>query len=411
MDSTDATAAAVAYLQTPNAVRERAHHLLGLAERNALEHFAYRADRLPSTIDYVLETIRLRYPTLAIPFHSRWRHFAAGGRDRWMELSRELGACNPSERARVRFDLAATSVLLDAGAGGRWRYHEAGGATYGRSEGLAVASFHLFRSGAFSSDPRYPWRADSAALTGLDLAKLANGLQVSRENPLPGLEGRLVLLKRTGDALAARPAMFGTDGRFGNLFDHLVSQASRGAVPAQAVLRSVIEGLRDIWPGRLALGGVSLGDVWRHKAACGDGASDGYVPFHKLSQWLAYSLIEPLEEAGLRVDAIGALTGLAEYRNGGLVIDSGLIEPRDPSLLSRSVQVDAEPVVEWRALTVALLDRIADGLRARLGMSADELPLAKILEGGTWAAGRRLAGARRPDGAPPFHIESDGTLF
>ena len=411
MDSTDAAPAAAAYLLTPNAVRERAHHLLGLADQDALEHFAYRADRLPSTIEYVLQTIRLRYPTLAIPFHSRWRHFAAGGRDRWVELSRELGDCDPAERARVRFDLAATSVLLDAGAGSRWRYREAGGATYERSEGLAVASFHLFRSGAFSSNPRYPWRADSAALIGLDLAKLAGGLQVSRENPLPGLDGRLALLKRTGKAIAARPALFGTDGRFGNLFDHLVSQSRRGAVSASAVLRSIIEGLGDIWPGRLALGRVTLGDVWRHKAARGDGPSDGYVPFHKLSQWLAYSLIEPLEEAGVRVDEIGALTGLAEYRNGGLIIDSGLVEPRDPGLLSRSIQVDAEPVVEWRALTVALLDRIADGLRARLDMSAQDLPLAKVLEGGTWAAGRRLAAERRPDGAPPLRIESDGTIF
>jgi len=139
--------------------------------------------------------------------------------------------------------------------------------------------------------------------------------------------------------------------------------------------------------------------------------TDGYVPFHKLSQWLAYSLIEPLEEAGFRVDHVDALTGLAEYRNGGLMIDSGLLEPLDPGLLSRALPVDAEPVVEWRALTVALLDRIADGVRARLGLSPEALPLAKVLEGGTWAAGRRLAEARRAGGAPPLHIESDGTVF
>ena len=95
----------------------------------------------------------------------------------------------------------------------------------------------------------------------------------------------------------------------------------------------------------------------------------------------------------------------------GLMIDTGLLEPRDSRLFSRSIPVDAEPVVEWRALTVALLDHIADGLRARLDLSAEELPLAKVLEGGTWAAGRRLAEARRADGAPPFRVESDGTVF
>ena len=410
MESTDATAA-LRYLRTADAVRERAHGLLRLAERDALEHFAYRADRLRDAIDYVLDTIRARYPSAPIPFHSRWRHFAAGGKDRWVGLSRDLGVRDPAERARVRFDLAATSVLLDAGAGSQWRYREAGGATYGRSEGLAVASFHLFRTGAFSSDPRRPWRADAGALTKLSLDRLSDGLQVSHENPVPGLEGRLALLKRTGEALAARPALFGSDARFGNLFDHLASKANYGAISAREILNALIDGVGDIWPGRLVLAGVALGDVWRHKAARGDGASDGYMPFHKLSQWLAYSLIEPLEEAGVRVEEIDALAGLAEYRNGGLMIDSGVLEPRDPGLLARSIPIDAEPVVEWRALTVALLDRIADGLRARMGMSAEDLPLAKVLEGGTWAAGRRLAEARRADGAPPLRIESDGTVF
>lgn len=410
MESTDARAA-VAYLRTADAVRERAHGLLKLAERDALPHFIYRADRLPQAIDYILETVRARYPDLRIPFHSRWRHFTAGGRDRWMEMSRDLASRDPAERARVRFDLAATSVLLDAGAGTRWQFREPGGAAYARSEGLAVASFHLFRSGAFSSDPQHRWRADAVALTALGLASLADGLQVSRENPMPGLEGRLALLKRTGEALVARSDLFGRDARFGNLFDHLASGTQHGAISARDILSALIEGLGTIWPGRQVLAGTPLGDVWRHRAARGEGASDGYVPFHKLSQWLAYSLIEPLEEAGIEVVEIDALTGLAEYRNGGLMIDGGLIEPRDPGLLSRSVPVDAEPVVEWRALTVALLDRIADGLRARLSMSAEELPLAKVLEGGTWAAGRRLAEAHRADGAPPFRVESDGTVF
>jgi hypothetical protein len=68
-------------------------------------------------------------------------------------------------------------------------------------------------------------------------------------------------------------------------------------------------------------------------------------------------------------------------------------------------------VIEWRALTVALLDRLADPVRSRLGRSAEAFPLARILEGGTWWAGRRLAAEKRPDGGPPFNIQSDGTVF
>ncbi|MFL6664856.1 MAG: DUF1688 family protein, partial [Rhizobacter sp.] len=68
-------------------------------------------------------------------------------------------------------------------------------------------------------------------------------------------------------------------------------------------------------------------------------------------------------------------------------------------------------VVEWRALTVALIDELAPLVRQSLGRSADELPLARILEGGTWAAGRQIAAELREDGAPPVRIESDGTVF
>jgi hypothetical protein len=39
------------------------------------------------------------------------------------------------------------------------------------------------------------------------------------------------------------------------------------------------------------------------------------------------------------------------------------------------------------------------------------LPLARILQGGTWAAGRTIAKRLRPDGGPPLKIISDGTVF
>ena len=132
--------------------------------------------------------------------------------------------------------------------------------------------------------------------------------------------------------------------------------------------------------------------------------------FLKLSQWLSYSLLEPFEWAGIKVRGLDALTGLPEYRNGGLFIDSGMLTPRDPDLLRRSWKVGDEFIVEWRALTLALLDELAPRVRQQLDRSAQELPLACVLEGGTWAAGRALA-QRLRDGAPPIQIESDGTVF
>ena len=65
----------------------------------------------------------------------------------------------------------------------------------------------------------------------------------------------------------------------------------------------------------------------------------------------------------------------------------------------------------WRSLTVALLDRLAPMVRERLGVSAKDFPLACVLEGGTWAAGRRIAREKRADGGPPIAVISDGTVF
>jgi len=102
---------------------------------------------------------------------------------------------------------------------------------------------------------------------------------------------------------------------------------------------------------------------------------------------------------------------LPEYRNGGLFLDSGVIALKDESDRTKAHEVSSPLVVEWRALTVALLDEVGALIRQRLGRSREELPLAKVLEGGTWAAGRRIAREKRVDGGPPLTIVSDGTVF
>jgi hypothetical protein len=88
-----------------------------------------------------------------------------------------------------------------------------------------------------------------------------------------------------------------------------------------------------------------------------------------------------------------------------------VIALKDAGDAARAHAVDSGLVVEWRALTVALLDRIAEPIRAKLGFAAADFPLAKALEGGTWATGRRLAKEKRGDGSPPLSVISDGTVF
>ncbi len=401
-------------LLSPQAVRERTREVYKAGLRGELQHFTLYPGRLPDAADYVIDTMRRSYPSLDIPFHARWRHFHAGDRNLWADIDAAARWSGPLARGRAAYDLAIVSVLLDAGAGSSWRFEDAAtGLTFARSEGLGIASLRMFEAGAFSSDPAQPLRADARRLAEITAEDIAEGFQVSEENPLLGLEGRAALLRGLGEAVARNAAVFGAKDtpRPGGLFDYLCAHGSGGHLPAATILQALLVHLGPIWPSRMTLGDLPLGDCWRHPAVKRTDNTNGLVPFHKLSQWMAYSLIEPLQWAGLEVRDIDGLTGLPEYRNGGLFLDLDIIElahsadraiPHDPG---------SPLVVEWRALTVTLLDEVAQLIRGKLGMDAETLPLAKVLEGGTWAAGRRIAREKRDGGPPPLSIISDGTVF
>jgi hypothetical protein len=420
---------AVALLRTTQAIRSRAAPLLARARAGQSSWFTIGSDdAMEDTARTVTEVTRDRYAWAPIPYHSRWRHFETGGVDRRAALDELLAGADSRQRARAHLDLVLVSVLLDAGAGPDWHYTESSsGQRFARSEGLGVASYHAFTSGLFSSDPDHPLQADAAGLRALVADRLGEAFQVSSANPLVGLAGRTTLLRRLGEAMHEQPEVFGTAGRPGGIFDALVGPYGPAAPPtaeitAHEILSLLLDTLSGIWPSANAIDvttpgaigsgqpALALGDCWRHSAVDGPGLTKGWMPFHKLSQWLAYSMIEPFEWAGVRVRHLDALTALPEYRNGGLLIDSGLIVPKDPALLTRSWKAGDEFIVEWRALTVALLDELAPRVRKLMELSEDDLPLARVLEGGTWAAGRVLA-QRLRDGAPPLRIESDGTVF
>ena len=410
---------AVNLLRSTAEIRRRAQALLARARAGGSEHFRVDESALAGAADLVAATTRERYPHYArgeLPFHSRWRHFAAGGIDRAAQLDALLGDVDKATRARAQIDLALVSVLLDAGSGPDWAYTEAAsGQRFVRSEGLGVASFHAFTSGLFSSDPTRPLQADAHGLRGVVSEHLARAFQVGPDNPLVGIDGRAMLLRRLGETLATQPETYGDAGRPAGIFD-LLTETEQHEIPPTAevaahdILSTLLMTLSPIWPSANAIEGQPLGDCWRLAAASGPGLTDGWMPFHKLSQWLTYSLIEPFQWAGVPVRGIDALTGLPEYRNGGLLLDAGVLKLRDPDAAARTHGAGDPLIVEWRALTVALLDELAPLVRSRLGTTSDTMPLACVLEGGTWAAGRVLA-QRLRGGTPPLHIDSDGTVF
>ena len=407
------TAAAISILSA-DAVRQRAHRMLAIALEGGLEHFRVDLGRLGPAADLVVATTRTAYPDLAVPFHSRWRHFVAVGVDRWAAIERGTHWRDAAERARAAFDLAIVSVLLDAGAGARWTYRDrTTGNTVGRSEGLALATLTMFEDGVFSAQESDPLRVDAAVLCELSAEKLFRGFQVDDDNPLVGIDGRIGLLRRLGQVVAENPEVFGRQDspRPGGLYDVLAGRGGEQLIRAPEILSELLIHLGPIWPSRHALAGIALGDCWRHPMLRTDDATEGLVPLHKLSQWLAYSLIEPLQWAGHPVTDIDGLTGLAEYRNGGLFVDTGVLVLRDPADSVLDHDVGSPLVVEWRALTVALLDELANKVRQRLDRNAAAFPLARLLQGGTWTAGRALAARLRSDGSSPFRVVSDGSVF
>jgi len=406
---------AAAALRTTVAVRERCGQLLDRARIGNSHWFTVDDGRIRGAATEVAAITRQRYPKLHIPFHSRWRHFEAGGVDRKAQLDQLLGNVQPAARARAMVDLTVASVLLDAGAGPDWVYVEpATGQTFTRSEGLGVASFHAFCAGMFSSDKLRPLQVDSEGLRAMPTDRLAEAFQVSDRNAMVGLQGRAVLLRRLGEAMAEQPEVFGDPGRPAGIYDLMIG--AEGGIPHSAdvdahdILSQILVSMSGIWPMSHSIGGVPLGDCWQHTAVRADGPSDGWVPFHKLSQWLTYSLLEPFHWSGVKLRGIEKLTALPEYRNGGLLLDTGVLQLREPDAAKQVWHPGDEIIVEWRALTVALLDEIAGAVRNELSVSEEHMPLACVLEGGTWAAGRELA-QRARNGLPPLQVHSDGTVF
>lgn len=123
------------------------------------------------------------------------------------------------------------------------------------------------------------------------------------------------------------------------------------------------------------------------------------------------------------------MTGLPEYRNGGLFIDTGVLTLKHTDFEKgveafkaegskdghRNMEVvpmfeaSDDVVVEWRAVTVGFLDLLLEEVNEALGY---ELTLVQMLEAGSWKGGREIAEVSRPNTrGPPIMILSDGTVF
>ncbi|KAL4875408.1 hypothetical protein BJY04DRAFT_202146 [Aspergillus karnatakaensis] len=419
------------------AVRERSQLVLQLAEKNLLNHYDYHPDRLDATVDYVTSLIQRdfgpdRYNE--IPPHGRWQHFEVGGVPRIANLLNEQNerGFNHQERVRCLVDLFFVSVLLDAGAGDHWKFTEPGtGNVYTRSEGIAVASYYMFLNGDFSN-PEGKFRdiVQGAALRDITVEALYKGFQIDDEtNPLVGAAARVEILQKLGQSLLDNREIFGPDGRPGHLVGYMTrtGEETLDYVELWNALQTV---LLPIWPSdRTKISGNPIGDAWplsvlsKHESTpLQDGETATIQPFHKLTQWLAYSLKVPFErllQKTWKNDHLG--TGLPEYRNGGLFVDMGVLTLK-PAALERGLKISGgelpcfgagdDEIVEWRAMTVALLDLLHKRILESGKFGDVKLSLPQVLEAGSWKAGRELAAERRPKTkSSPILNSGDGTLF
>lgn len=390
------------YIWSTQAIRERCQLVYDNCMQN---HGAFHIDesRLANVADYVTEVIKENYPDLHMPFHSRWGHFKVGDKDRLGPWEKQF--TDPMELLKAKIDLVFVSVLLDAGAGMQWQFKEAE-ANFSKSEGLALASWYWFLDGGFSSDTD-KYKVDAKKLCSLSIEDFNQYFQISSKNPIIGAEGRLQLLHNLGKCLLSLTVAFANENPRPSDLLKLVLKEDQ-SIDAHDCLVHILNYFSNIWPGGSTFSDQNLGDVWTYKAI-GTTSFEQLVPFHKLSQWLTYSLLEPIVEAGYKLLNLEQLTGLAEYRNGGLFYDLEVIQLKEKKLIKEAHKPDSHIIIEWRALTLILLDKLLPLVKKRIGVT--DFPLTKLLEGGSWRAGRKIAKEKRQDGGPPLQIDSDATVF
>lgn len=378
--------------------------------------FKIQEEKWPQVVEWVDLTMLERYPDDTFPIHSRWRHFEIGNINRAKEILDKLSSEDSLTRIKSQWDLAMVSVLLDAGAGHAWSYlDEANGEVYSRSEGLAIATFDMFKQGIFSSNPSQPFQVDSVALKNLSMETFEKKMQITASNPMIGTKERFELLKSLGNLLEKNPIFKGENGFSspGNLINKWKNTWNTTGIDIQDLFSSVLLGLSPLWPTQnIVVEGHNLFDCWRHPLLPQEAPYCGIIPFHKLTLWLTYSLIEPvLNEPKGNILNWTTLPGLPEYRNGGLFVDMKLIIPKDVTAYDKEYNVSDPFIIEWRALTIVLLDILAQKMQKFRDVSPSVLPLPAVLEGGSWSAGRKLAKQLRSSASPPFKIKLTGTVF
>lgn len=399
----------------PGEIRDRAHRVLQSAEDGKLRHVSVDLARLDAARALVMAAIEAAYPDMQIPPYGLWRDLEAGGIDRWGALAGARGFEGPMEMLASAADLAIVASIMRTRHPVGWVFQETTtGETAQGKQAAALAAFAMFAAGSFSADPMDPFRVDAQALIRMDRQEIAQGLQWDLEADAEFIAALQDHLKRFGEAMALRPDLFATGmttrpGLLATRLAEAASEAGEEGVAAPDLIDDLLSALAPVWQGGAFAKDVGLGDCFSLSSAM-DALPDTIMPFQLPAQDIVYSLVEPLAWAGFALDGLDLLTAPGDLehvalfaRTGVLTVDAGTTGLDETQAQDRAIEV--------RAVTMALVDRLADQIRQDLDVTGDHLPLTCILEGGTHRAGKKILCETPPENAGLGTVLNPGNVF
>jgi hypothetical protein len=385
-------------------IRERASMVYDYVNSHQASYFWLDERKLPTLAKEVIAYMDKQYPNGEVPYHSRFRHIEMDNINR-LAVLRDALSLGDKEWVNCVFEWLILSVFLDAGAGSTWRFYDTiVGKYYQRSEGLALASLALM--GYFYHPNHDKVGVSTALIERLSEKEFEDIYQVTEDNPLVGTTGRYALLQSIGALLTHHRL-----SRLADFLNKLTRRMPNKVCFVDSLFNQLVKFFSPIWAITYPELPHLVGDIGVYPFIKSTEKMSDWVPFHKLTQWLTYSLIEWFEQSGYTIESSSLLTGLPEYRNGGLFVDSGVMGLNNAQNKNQYHFPTSPLVVEWRALTIVLLDKLATEIGGMMTLPEDVLPLSKILQGGTWSLGREKAYQRSPTGQSPILIKSDGNIF
>lgn len=401
---------------SPIFTRVRSKELTQLVLKNQSKFFTLDSSKKEEALEFLEKVILSRFQKDKIAKHGRRQHLSSKNRNYFEKVENICQKAGCTFAVENKLELLLLSCFLDAGAGQNWKYNDSYfNCQLVGSEALAAASTDLYLkliSDNLISKKNISLTSD--ALKNMKFDEFSKSFQHDESNnALLGAKGRYDSLTQLGSCLELHPSIFVTSHKpeLKNIYHFFQSIVEHKSLNLEEVFKTIVFIFHDFFTSDTKINEINLCDSRIHSNLISLPLVGKKIPFFKLIQWMVYSIDDFFNSQGIPTINEEFLSGLAEYRNGGFFMDTNIINLKSKNLSHQSYSIDSELVTEWRALTITLLDEFLEELKIKRGYN--HLNMSKLLEGGTWIAGRKLARENRPDSpySPPIKIITDGKFF